>query len=44
MGIKVEEYLKDRQACSVCEGEGEGTVEHCVTHMLSRPDNCMIYN
>jgi hypothetical protein len=42
MGITVEEYLKDRQACSVCEGEGNE--EYCVTHMLSRPDNCMIYN
>lgn len=42
MGITVEEYLKDRQACSVCEDEGN--VEHCVTHMLSRPDNCMMYN
>lgn len=42
MGITVEEYLKDRQPCSSCEDNDN--VEYCVTHMLSRPDNCMIYN
>jgi hypothetical protein len=42
MGITVEEYLKDRQACSVCGGTEHE--EHCVTTMLSRPDNCLIYN
>ena len=42
MGITVEEYLKDRQACAVCGGTEHE--EHCVTTMLSRPDNCLIYN
>jgi hypothetical protein len=42
MGITVEEYLKERQACSHCEDSNNE--EYCVTHMLSRPDNCMIYN
>ena len=42
MGITVEEYLKDRQACSVCGGTEHE--QHCVTTMLSRPDNCLIYN
>lgn len=42
MGITVEEYLKNREACGVCVEAGQ--VEHCVTTMLSRPDNCLIYN
>lgn len=42
MGITVEEYLKDRQACSVCDATDNQ--EYCVTHMLSRADNCLIYN
>jgi hypothetical protein len=42
MGITVEEYLKDREACSVCGGTEHE--EHCVTTMLSRADNCLIYN
>jgi hypothetical protein len=42
MGITVEEYLADRKPCSTCMTEGN--VEYCVTHMLSRADNCMIYN
>ena len=42
MGITVEEYLKERQACPHCEDTADE--EYCVTHMLSRPDNCMIYN
>jgi len=42
MGITVEEYLKDREACAVCGGTEHE--EHCVTTMLSRPDNCLIYN
>lgn len=42
MGVTVAEYLKDRQACEVCAGTDNQ--HHCVTHMLSRPDNCLIYN
>jgi hypothetical protein len=42
MGITVEEYLKDREACAVCGGTEHE--QHCVTTMLSRPDNCLIYN
>jgi hypothetical protein len=42
MGVTVAEYLKDRQACEVCAGTDDQ--HHCVTHMLSRPDNCLIYN
>lgn len=42
MGITVEEYLKDREACAVCGGTEHE--EHCVTTMLSRADNCLIYN
>lgn len=42
MGITVEEYLKEREACQVCETTENQ--EYCVTHMLSRPDNCLIYN
>lgn len=42
MGLSVEEYLKERRACEVCVGSNN--VEHCVTHMLSRSDNCLIYN
>lgn len=42
MGITVEEYLKERQACAACENTDHE--QYCVTHMLSRPDNCLIYN
>ena len=42
MGITVEEYLKERKACAACESTDDE--QYCVTHMLSRPDNCLIYN
>lgn len=42
MGITVEEYLKERRACAACESTDDE--QYCVTHMLSRPDNCLIYN
>ena len=42
MGITVEEYLKERKACAACESTDHE--QYCVTHMLSRPDNCLIYN
>lgn len=42
MGITVEEYLKNKQACGVCVEAGQEA--HCITTMLSRADNCIIYN
>ena len=42
MGITVEEYLKERKACAACDSTDHE--QYCVTHMLSRPDNCLIYN
>ena len=42
MGITIEEYLANRQPCSVCDDEG--TQEYCITHMLSRDNNCLFYN
>lgn len=42
MGITVDEYLKERKACAACESTNDE--QYCVTHMLSRPDNCLIYN
>ena len=42
MGITVEEYLKERKACAACVSTDHE--QYCVTHMLSRPDNCLIYN
>jgi hypothetical protein len=42
MGISLEEYLKDRQACSHCEDTNNQ--EHCVTELLSREDSCIFYN
>lgn len=42
MGITVEEYFARKKACSDCvEHENE---EHCVTHLLSRAENCLVYN
>lgn len=42
MGITVEEYFARKKACSNCvEHDNE---EHCVTHLLSRLENCLIYN
>jgi hypothetical protein len=42
MGISLEEYLKDRQACEHCDATGDQ--EHCVTTLLSREDSCVFYN
>ena len=42
MGISVEEYLHNRQACAQCKEHGDE--EHCVTTLLSREDNCIFYN
>lgn len=42
MGISVEEYFARKKACLDCvEHNNE---EHCVTHLLSREENCLIYN
>jgi hypothetical protein len=42
MGISLEEYLKNRESCEVCDANGD--TDHCRTTMLSRADNCLIYN
>jgi hypothetical protein len=42
MGISLEEYLRNRESCSVCDTNGN--TDHCRTTMLSRVDNCLIYN
>jgi hypothetical protein len=42
MGITIEQYLATRQPCTVCNDEG--TQDYCITHMLSRDDNCLFYN
>ena len=42
MGISVEQYLHDRQACAKCKEHGDE--EHCVSTLLSREDNCIFYN
>lgn len=42
MGISLEQYLHDRQACAQCREHGDE--EHCVTTLLSREDNCIFYN
>lgn len=42
MGITIEEYLAQREPCAVCDSEGH--TDYCVTHMLSRYDNCLFYN
>ena len=42
MGISLEEYLKERQACEHCDATGDQ--EHCVTTLLSREDSCVFYN
>ena len=42
MGITVEEYFARKKACDHCvEHDNE---EHCVTTLLSRAENCLIYN
>ena len=42
MGISLEEYLRNRESCEVCDANGD--TDHCRTTMLSRTDNCLIYN
>ena len=42
MGISVEEYLHNRQACAQCQEHGDE--QHCVSTLLSREDNCIFYN
>jgi hypothetical protein len=42
MGISLEEYLRNRESCEVCDANGD--TDHCRTTMLSRVDNCLIYN
>ena len=42
MGISIEEYLHNRQACAQCKDHGDE--EHCVSTLLSREDNCIFYN
>ena len=42
MGISLEEFLKDREACEHCETTGEQ--EHCITTLLSREDSCIFFN
>ena len=42
MGISVEQYLHNRQACAQCRDHGDE--EHCVSTLLSREDNCIFYN
>jgi hypothetical protein len=42
MGISLEEYLRNRESCEVCDANGD--TDHCKTTMLSRTDNCLIYN
>jgi hypothetical protein len=42
MGVSLEEYLRNRESCEVCDANGDS--DHCRTTMLSRADNCLIYN
>lgn len=42
MGVTLEEYLRNRESCEVCDANGD--TDHCRTTMLSRIDNCLIYN
>jgi hypothetical protein len=42
MGVSLEEYLRNRESCEVCDANGD--TDHCRTTMLSRADNCLIYN
>jgi len=42
MGVTLEEYLRNRESCAVCDANGDS--DHCRTTMLSRVDNCLIYN
>lgn len=40
--MTINEYLSQREPCSVCDATGN--TEYCITHMLSREDNCLFYN
>ena len=42
MGISLEEYLKNKEACPVCTEHGDDN--HCRSTLLSREDNCLIMN
>jgi hypothetical protein len=42
MGISVSEYFAQKEACSDCLEHGDE--EHCVTTLLSRAENCFVYN
>lgn len=42
MGISVAEYFAQKQACNDCLEHGDE--EHCVTTLLSRKENCFVYN
>jgi len=42
MGISVAEYFAQKEACNHCQEHG--TEEHCVTTLLSRKENCFVYN
>jgi hypothetical protein len=42
MGISLEEYLKNKEACPVCTAHGDD--DHCRSTLLSREDNCLIMN
>jgi hypothetical protein len=42
MGISLEEYLKNRQACAHCESTDNQ--EYCTTTLLSSVDTCIFYN
>ena len=42
MGISVADYFANKEACSDCAEHGD--VEHCVTTLLSRAENCFFYN
>ena len=42
MGLTVEEYFAQKEACTHCVEHGNE--EHCVTTLLSRKENCFVYN
>jgi hypothetical protein len=42
MGMSLEEFLKNREACAHCDDTGNQ--ETCITTLLSREDSCIFYN
>ena len=42
MGISITDYFAQKEACNDCVEHGD--VEHCVTTLLSRAENCFFYN